>query len=139
MGFKNRNIATLWQNYCGELMMRKFQTKMRWVAAVGLVIGSLLCIVFIGDRVAAAFFNLWIFSGYPHRQGIDLGVNSSFLFLIVCLHGLAGCFALVIIYKPQAGTTFSRIVTIAGIMYLISGLLLFLMVLSGIGYLYCGR
>lgn len=139
MGAKNRNVAALWQNNCGALMVNKLQTKIGWIAAIGLLIVALLCMVFVGDRVVAALFNLWKFSGYHHWQGIDLGARSSFQFLMVCLYGLTGCFALIILCKPQGGTSFSRIVIAAGSIYFIDGSLLLLTISSGLGYLYCGR
>lgn len=120
-------------------MMKKFQGKVKWIASVGLLIVAFFCMALVGERVVAALFNLWKFSGYPDWQGIDLGTESIFLFLIGCLYGLAASFALFIFCKPQAGTLLSRILITAGGLYFINGSLLLLMVSSGIGYLYCGR
>jgi hypothetical protein len=120
-------------------MNKKFHEKIRWVAAIGLLIISLVCLMLVGDRVWASLFNLWKFSGYQPSQGIDLGAQSSVLFLTACLYGLAGCFAIAIFYKPHVGTGFFRIVMAAGGIYFTAGSLLVLMVLSELGYLYCGR
>jgi hypothetical protein len=119
-------------------MENKFKTKICWIAVIGLLAGSLLCLWLVADRVAAAIFNLWKFSGYRHWQGIDLGAQSTCIFLIACLFGVTGCFT-VISFCKSLPVLQSRIVTVTAGIYFINGLLLLLIISSGAGYLYCGR
>lgn len=72
--------------------MRHVQ-KVCLVLALGLLAMAVLGLVLTGGRVAAALFDLWKFSGYKGGHGIDLGANSSFRFLSLCVLATGSLYA----------------------------------------------
>ena len=107
--------------------------------AFGLLIIAVLGLILVGDRFVAALFDVWKFSGFQQQHGIDLGANSSFQFLFICLLALSICMPLAIFAKRQNDQWLYRLVVAANVIYFINGLLLFLLVSSGLAFLYCGR
>jgi hypothetical protein len=109
------------------------------VLALGLLVLAILGLVLTGDRVAAALFDLWKFSGYKREHGIDLGANSSFRFLSLCAMAAAACMPLALLAKRWNNKLLYRLATSAGAVYCANGALMFFLVSSGLAFLYCGR
>lgn len=114
---------------------RKIYLALAMLLLAAAALGSLL----VGERAIAAFFDVWKFSGYQHRQGIDLGANSSFEFLSLCMLGLTVCMPLAIISTRRSDKLLYRLVIAAGAIYVINALTLFTLLASGLAHLFCGR
>jgi len=109
------------------------------VLAFGLLAMAVLGLALVGDRVFTALFNLWKFSGYMDGHGIDLGANSSFQFLSLCLLATSACMLLALRARDWGDKLLYQLATAAGAIYFINGLLLFSLVSFGLAFLYCGR
>jgi len=99
---------------------------------------SILCLVGIGERVCAALFSTWKFFGNA-RGGIGIGANISFAALFSCLFGATVSMLIVYLLKDSGRKWLFRSAVTASVIYFMNGLLLFLLVKSGLAYLYCGR
>lgn len=117
--------------------MRHVQ-KIFLVLALGLFAMAVSGLVLTGDRAAAALFDLWRFSGYKGRHGIDLGANSSFLLLSFSILAIGACMALALLAKGWNNKLLCRLATAAAAVYFVNGALMFLLVSSGLAFLYCG-
>jgi len=107
--------------------------------ALGLLTMAVWGLALTVDRAAAVLFDLWKFSGHASERGIDIGANSSFQFLSLCVFAMGFCMPLALLAKSWNNKLLYRLSTAAGATYFISCLLLFLLVSSGLAFLYCGR
>lgn len=107
--------------------------------AIILLAAAVSGLLLVGERAFAAFFDVWKFNGYQHRQGIDLGANSSFEFLSLCMLGLTVCMPLAIISTRISDKLLCRLVIAASAIYAINALVLFTLLASGLAHLFCGR
>lgn len=96
-------------------------------------------LVMVGDRGVAALFDAWKFGGSPRKQGIDLGANSSLEFLMLSMFGMAACVPVVIVSLRRGDKLLYRLATAAIGTYLLSDVMLFALISSGLAYFYCGR
>lgn len=114
----------------------------RWMfllLAAGLLLVAVGCLVLVGDRLIAAIHEAWKFEGHGGSKGIDIGMNAAFRFLSCCVLGQGTSFLLVMLAKRWGDALMSRMALAAGLIYLLSGAVLFFLVSSGAAFLYGGR
>lgn len=110
-----------------------------FLSALILLILAILGLLFVFERAVAAVFNFWKFNEFEFGEGIDLGANTSFQFLFLCMLGVIVCLPLIVDSVRRSDKVTYKFLVVASGIYFFNALVLFFIVFSGLAYLYCGR
>lgn len=117
----------------------KYIRNLLLIATIGLLVMAALGLALTVDRFVAALLNFWKFEESNRNSGIDLGANSSFFFLSICLLAVSTCIPILNFSKKWNDKLLYRLATATVVIYFFCGILMLFLVSSGLAFLYCGR